>query len=130
MMLRKLISCDGAKELEDLLLLLENEIKNGRSLVPKWYKFEAARQRGFGYQACSARSCCSTETVEKMFGYCSGCRVSFYCSKECQTKDWKERHKLVCIEARNAGEKQSSVRQFLDALNDPDTLTALRKQGF
>jgi hypothetical protein len=82
MMLRKLISCDGAKGTEDLLLLLESEIKTGASPVPKWYKFEAARKRGFGYQACSARSCYSTEAVEKMFGYCSGCRISFYCSIE------------------------------------------------
>lgn len=30
---------------------------------------------------------------------CSSCLVSHYCNKECQKKDWKQRHKELCIPA-------------------------------
>ena len=35
--------------------------------------------------------CCETENLQA----CSLCKVVLYCSKECQTRHWKE-HKLVC----------------------------------
>jgi hypothetical protein len=30
------------------------------------------------------------------FRYCGQCKVVSYCSKECQTKNWKEQHKNWC----------------------------------
>jgi hypothetical protein len=43
----------------------------------------------------------SAPTGEGVTGYselkrCAACRVARYCSKDCQTKDWKERHKRAC----------------------------------
>jgi hypothetical protein len=28
--------------------------------------------------------------------YCTGCHIVYYCSKECQTKSWRNVHKLEC----------------------------------
>jgi len=32
---------------------------------------------------------------------CGGCKIQYYCSKECQVKDWKE-HKKICKRMNNA----------------------------
>jgi hypothetical protein len=37
---------------------------------------------------------CGVKTKDLM--RCSGCRLAQYCSKECQTKSWKLRHKNLC----------------------------------
>jgi hypothetical protein len=31
------------------------------------------------------------------FQQCSRCKQQFYCSRECQMADWKQRHKKVCV---------------------------------
>ena len=36
------------------------------------------------------------EETEWMLLRCSGCQTARYCSKECQTKGWKDGHKAVC----------------------------------
>lgn len=33
---------------------------------------------------------------------CSRCKRAWYCSKECQKKDWSERHKKECVPAKEA----------------------------
>jgi hypothetical protein len=34
--------------------------------------------------------------------YCSICQIAKYCSKECQTYDWKlMRHKLICVHVKS-----------------------------
>ena len=39
-------------------------------------------------------------TPEQKFQRCSRCRDAYYCSRECQTADWKRYHKFQCaIEA-------------------------------
>jgi len=38
----------------------------------------------------------SSGTRKKKFGRCSKCRVTFYCSRNCQADDWDEQHKLEC----------------------------------
>lgn len=38
----------------------------------------------------------SGKTRLKAFHGCSACKKVRYCSKECQTLDWKAGHKLVC----------------------------------
>lgn len=47
---------------------------------------------------CDAEGC--TETGKKL---CGLCQLASYCSKECQTLDWRQRHKRCC-----AGKKPSS----------------------
>jgi len=36
------------------------------------------------------------ESPQLKLKVCSGCRVSSYCSRECQVQDWKEGHKYRC----------------------------------
>ncbi len=126
-----LISCDGARSIEELLLILEDEIKSGQpSPIPAWYEFKRARERGFGYHVCSARDCFATETMEKRFGSCGGCRVPYYCGVDCQTKDWKERHKFVCEEAKRIIGKEEEAEYFLKLLQDPNMKALLQRDGF
>ncbi|KAF8307325.1 hypothetical protein DL93DRAFT_2088048 [Clavulina sp. PMI_390] len=42
---------------------------------------------------CSNYGC---ETLEVAGQQCPGCKTRFYCSKECQTSDWRRFHKLQC----------------------------------
>jgi hypothetical protein len=39
--------------------------------------------------ACNKRDCA--------LSLCARCKMVQYCSKECQVKDWKARHKLQCV---------------------------------
>jgi hypothetical protein len=34
---------------------------------------------------------------DKLFARCSACMLVYYCSKECQTSDWKAKHRSLCI---------------------------------
>ena len=50
----------------------------------------------------------------KAYSVCSVCRVVYYCSRECQCKDWKA-HKPECLssderEAQRQVVKESTVR--------------------
>jgi len=40
--------------------------------------------------------CDKRETFIRQYRLCSKCRVAFYCSRECQEKDWKEDHRRAC----------------------------------
>jgi hypothetical protein len=123
-----LISCDGAASLEELFSLLESELKSGKPApIPAWYKFERARERGFGYHVCAARDCFATEHLNKRFGSCGGCRVAYYCGLACQTKDWKERHKFVCEEAKRIVGKDGEAEYFLKMMQDPNVKALLER---
>jgi hypothetical protein len=41
---------------------------------------------------CSATSA----TTGKALDHCNGCNVTYYCSRDCQVKDWRFRHKYTC----------------------------------
>ena len=45
---------------------------------------------------CGEESCGNEITVEMNAGCCAGCKLVYYCNLECQKKDWKAGHKLVC----------------------------------
>jgi MYND finger len=45
---------------------------------------------------CDAPGCNRVEGNYVKFGKCAHCKAVAYCSKECQVKDWKGGHKLVC----------------------------------
>ena len=123
-----LISCDGARSIEELLLILEGEIKSGQtSPIPGWYEFKRARERGFGYHVCSARDCFATESLNKRFGSCGSCRVAYYCGVKCQTRDWKERHKFVCDEAKRIVGKDGESEYFLKMMQDPNVKAMMER---
>lgn len=42
------------------------------------------------YKTCI---CQKVETTIGQFSCCGGCKLNYYCSKECQTKDWKQHRK-------------------------------------
>lgn len=124
------ICCDGASSINDLFLILESEINSGEaSPIPGWYVFKHACKRGFGCHVCSARGCFASETMNKRFGSCIGCRVAYYCSVNCQTKDWKERHKFICAEAKRIVGKDGEAEYYLKLLKDPNIQALLERKG-
>ncbi|KAL8154140.1 hypothetical protein V2J09_011900 [Rumex salicifolius] len=51
---------------------------------------------------CSHSSCGRPETRPHEFRRCSVCGAAKYCSRGCQARDWKLRHKSECTPTRNA----------------------------
>jgi hypothetical protein len=60
-----------------------------------------ARKDGNGcwYGKCDRHGKTDEET-EWMLMKCTGCKKARYCSKECQSKDWKVVHKIECLSMR------------------------------
>lgn len=54
----------------------------------------------------SCSGCRRRATLDEDFKCCSNCKVSYYCSKDCQVKDWKS-HKPKC-QQNVAAKKQAS----------------------
>jgi MYND finger len=52
-------------------------------------------QNGCWYGRCSRHGKIDEETEWMLLG-CSGCKKARYCSKECQSMDWKIGHKAEC----------------------------------
>ena len=123
-MLRMLISCDGVDpcNLEGHLAILENERNSGvPSPVPEWYKYSTVTMglRKIGYYGCNAAGCFRTERHDApQFDRCSGCKVAIYCSRKCQVKDWKERHKKNCKEAGKERETIVQAGKMMQRFSD------------
>ena len=45
---------------------------------------------------------CNKVQASTKFDFCSICKKVYYCSKECQVKDWKAGHKKQCAILREA----------------------------
>jgi hypothetical protein len=43
------------------------------------------------------RTCVSCDRFGPYFMVCSGCKKPYYCSRDCQVKDWKLSHKFTCL---------------------------------
>ncbi|CAI8000766.1 Zinc finger MYND domain-containing protein 10 [Geodia barretti] len=69
-------------------LMLEPDVQRVQELAKGWVST-------FGEQFLEPSTCavCGGEAMKR----CSRCRVEWYCSRECQVKDWK-RHKPICQE--------------------------------
>lgn len=50
------------------------------------------------YQRVNSRICAACYAQGINYKKCSQCKVEYYCSRECQRKDWKSRHKYECAE--------------------------------
>ena len=117
-MLRQLISCDGAKCMEDLVDILQKEMDSGiPAPVPDWYTFSTVKfgPRKIGYDRCSnwLGPCYRAETHDNsQFSRCSKCKLAVYCSRECQAHDWKARHKKVCKDVVKEREQLTRVSAF------------------
>ncbi|KAJ7598127.1 hypothetical protein C8J56DRAFT_1020156 [Mycena floridula] len=58
---------------------------------------------------------------------CSGCRVTYYCFRECQKQDWKIRHQGACSSIRVDYSKSRLEKQFTEY--SAARLTVSREQG-
>ena len=62
---------------------------------------------------------------------CTGCKIFFYCSKECQEEHWKKTHRLHCKHLSKLKEAEYISKQEFDAefelmssvTHDPDDRT-------
>ena len=45
---------------------------------------------------------CKKVQGEVKFDVCSACKKTYYCSKDCQVKDWKAGHKAQCPHLRGS----------------------------
>ena len=107
-----LISPSDCATNSDLCNILRAEVESGvPAPVPEWYTFSEMRfgPRRLGYRKCDSRGCLKTETLlGSRFPQCSSCKLAAYCGKECQTADWKIRHKILCKKAK--AEKDMTLR--------------------
>ncbi|KAL7268299.1 hypothetical protein RUND412_009086 [Rhizina undulata] len=55
--------------------------------VREWLRVAS---KDFGKKTCDGPGCTNVEERICQFQVCSGCRKSFYCGRDCQTKDWRE----------------------------------------
>ena len=44
---------------------------------------------------------------------CTGCRLDYYCSKDCQRKAWSLLHKLECVRLQKAKQRPCDTSRFL-----------------
>eukprot|EP01080_Neovahlkampfia_damariscottae_P005748 gene5748-9569_t len=115
--LRNFIPTDGIEDY-DYKTIHELILKNKGKLIkaPLWYKPPPIQigPRRIGLEACCRIGCSRTENENDHFKACGGCHVPFYCSKECQTVDWKFRHKKVCKKSQKQREKMKKVSGMLE----------------
>ena len=45
---------------------------------------------------CAEEACGAKIDINTAAGLCAGCNLVYYCNQDCQKKDWKAGHKLVC----------------------------------
>lgn len=58
---------------------------------------------------CSRSGCAKAEKHALEFQTCSRCKQAFYCSRDCQSADWKRTHKRVCKTASVASTHESKA---------------------
>lgn len=128
-MLRMLIPCPGASDYGSLLAILKEELRRGTPApVPDWYEYSKVKfgPRRIGYYACDARGCFFTEDASRQVMKCGGCNLAKYCSRDCQSADWKARHKVVC--QKDKGESVKRVEQ-VSAILERMTRDAMGPRG-
>ncbi|XP_056685149.1 F-box protein At1g67340 isoform X2 [Spinacia oleracea] len=79
----------------DFLSLLEPNPDPASRFLVEWFKLNEG-ELGPGLKLCSYSGCGRPETRPYEFRRCSVCGVVNYCSRGCQTLDWKAGHKVEC----------------------------------
>ena len=69
---------------------MSEHIETGRPITDT----DAIKLRVQGKLGCNV--CYKDDSPDLKLKYCSNCRLVKYCSRNCQTKDWKD-HKKVCV---------------------------------
>lgn len=119
--LQALVPCSGAATLDAVCAALLAELDAGAvAPLPAWYAWEPSnfgRGRRMGYFACDARSCWVTEDPERALLTCARCKKAKYCSKACQTEDWKARHKQLCGVKSDVDAASERVSAMLNRLS-------------
>lgn len=91
------------KEVKDLVESHNMEsiffIPNHESLM--YHEIALDRHMKYSFQMLYIMECCyACKATTTSLSKCSKCKSVQYCSMECQKKDWKKGHKLVCSSAR------------------------------
>jgi hypothetical protein len=90
------------------LLRLRQKMKGLEELATR-----PSQQAAILMRAC--RTCSKASTPEKPFEACARCNCAFYCSRECQVKDWPK-HKAECKRraklTAESGLKRPPVRSY------------------
>ncbi|KAG6906511.1 hypothetical protein DXG01_013538 [Tephrocybe rancida] len=85
------------------------------------------RSGGALYKACEGANCERSESRgSPKFRVCSKCKMSVYCSRECQTSAWKA-HKIICgdpDQREQALPSQIAIEEFLNNEGEDITLPA------
>ncbi|KAJ3530971.1 hypothetical protein NMY22_g8349 [Coprinellus aureogranulatus] len=63
-----------------------------------WFMAEAHRMPSAAIEICDYQSCLGKKELPAK--QCAGCSSVVYCSSACQIKDWEERHRNECDDAR------------------------------
>jgi len=72
-------------------------LQTGESLLPVTRLVKKAiTKRGRAELKAKASMCRTCGTTSMALSDCAGCKAVAYCSRVCQTKDWKQRHKKEC----------------------------------
>ncbi|KAL7486202.1 hypothetical protein ACHAW6_012503 [Cyclotella cf. meneghiniana] len=88
--------------------LNKDEHKFSESFMPNTNLFNeenlaTPKQRNFSRRVMPVKQCArcgvTNEEANRRMKICSRCKSAYYCSKDCQSKDWYNNHKMTCIPA-------------------------------
>ena len=85
--------CDEILYFKDVF----RELNRRRHIVPTYSAQLAWLVSQHDSRCCSK---CRKRLPKKELKLCSGCATARYCSKKCQVKDWKRKHKNDCVNMR------------------------------
>jgi MYND finger len=86
--------------------------ENKKMLVPDQLAFQFGYMVGCICVVSRSRRCWNCKKDVKCMKCCM-CSMAMYCSKECQSSDWK-RHKIMCVNVQNSikSNKQPSEETY------------------
>ena len=80
----------------DMSIGLRIECLDSVKVIPCGLSDLFALSKHYSQNANSCWECGKANDEESSLKKCAACKVACYCDKQCQTKDWKERHRVWC----------------------------------